>query len=47
VQFADFIHAIRTNGTPLVDGRAGHAAVRLITAIYESARTGRIVNLTE
>jgi UDP-N-acetyl-2-amino-2-deoxyglucuronate dehydrogenase len=44
-QFADFIRAVRTGGTPLVDGVAGHAAVTLINAVYESARTGRIVTL--
>lgn len=46
-QFADFIHAVRTNGTPLVDGVAGRAAVALINAVYESARTGRVVSLAE
>lgn len=42
-QFADFIRAVRTNGTPLVDGVAGRAVVALINAVYESARTGRVV----
>ncbi len=46
-QFADFIRAVRTNGTPLVDGVAGRSAVALINAVYESARTGRIVTLAE
>lgn len=44
-QFADFIRAVRTDGTPLVDGPAGRAAVQLINAVYESARTGRVVTL--
>ncbi len=46
-QFADFIHAVRTNGTPLVDGVAGRAAVALINAIYDSARTGRVVSVVD
>jgi UDP-N-acetyl-2-amino-2-deoxyglucuronate dehydrogenase len=44
-QFADFIRAVRTGGTPLVDGVAGRSAVTLINAVYESARTGRVVTL--
>lgn len=44
-QFADFVRAVRENGNPLVDGVAGRAAVALINAVYESARTGRVVTL--
>lgn len=44
-QFADFIRAVRTGGEPLVNGEAGRAAVALINAVYESARTGRTVTL--
>ena len=44
-QLADFIEAIRTNGTPKVDGREGKKAVDVIRAIYESQRTGRVVSL--
>lgn len=44
-QFADFIDAVRRNRPPAVDGRAGRAAVALIQAIYESARSGRPVSL--
>ena len=44
-QFADFIRAVRTDGTPLVDGLAGRAAVALINAVYESARTGRVIHV--
>ena len=46
-QFADFIHAVHTNGTPLVDGVAGRAAVALINAIYDSARTGCVVTVVD
>lgn len=44
-QLADFVQAIQTNSTPAVDGREGKKAVDLICAIYESNRTGRVVNL--
>lgn len=46
-QFADFVRAVRTDGTPLVDGLAGRAAVALVNAVYESARTGRVVTLAD
>ena len=46
-QFTDFIHAVRTNGTPLVAGVAGRAAVALINAVYDSARTGCVVTLAD
>lgn len=44
-QLADFVHAIRTNTSPLVDGREGRRAVALICAVYESMRTGKVVAL--
>lgn len=44
-QFADFIRAVREDLTPLVDGLAGQAAVALINALYDSARTGRVIEL--
>jgi UDP-N-acetyl-2-amino-2-deoxyglucuronate dehydrogenase len=44
-QFADFIRCVRTGGTPLVDGVEGRAAVALIAAVYDSARSGRVVAL--
>lgn len=44
-QFADFVQAIRDNREPLVEGVAGRAAVRLIHAVYESARSGAPVRL--
>jgi len=44
-QLADFIKAIETGGTPLVDGREGRKAVQIILAIYESAKTGKVVEL--
>ncbi|MDP4284159.1 MAG: Gfo/Idh/MocA family oxidoreductase [Bacteroidota bacterium] len=46
-QIEDFIHAIETNGTPLVDGKEGRKSVEIISAIYESARLGKMVKLTQ
>ncbi len=45
LQLSDFVDAIRNNRTPKVDGREGRKAVAAICAIYESARTGRAVEL--
>jgi UDP-N-acetyl-2-amino-2-deoxyglucuronate dehydrogenase len=42
-QIADFCSAIREGRPPAVDGREGRRSLALITAIYESARTGREV----
>ena len=39
-QLADFVQAIETDGTPLVDGREGRKAVEVIQAIYRSAADG-------
>lgn len=44
-QLQDFVRAITTGGAPLVDGREGRKAVEVITAIYQSAKTGRTVAL--
>jgi predicted dehydrogenase len=44
-QLGDFIDAIRLGQTPKVDAFAGRNAVELVCAVYESARTGRVVNL--
>ena len=45
-QLADFVRAIQTNTAPLVDGREGRKAVAVIEAIYQSAASGRAVNVT-
>jgi UDP-N-acetyl-2-amino-2-deoxyglucuronate dehydrogenase len=42
-QIADFCSAVREGRPPAVDGREGRRSLPLITAIYESARTGREV----
>jgi predicted dehydrogenase len=44
-QLGDFVRAIQTNAAPLVDGREGRKAVAVIEAIYQSAATGKPVDL--
>jgi UDP-N-acetyl-2-amino-2-deoxyglucuronate dehydrogenase len=44
-QIADMVRAIRTDGTPALDGIGARHAVAIILGIYESARTGREVVL--
>jgi len=44
-QFRDFVKAIRTDGTPAVDGQEGRKAIEIILAIYKSAQTGKLVKL--
>ncbi len=41
-----FVESIKTRATPLADGESGYAAVRVMNAALESARTGRRVSLT-
>jgi predicted dehydrogenase len=42
---SDFIHAIQTGGSPCCDGPEGRRSVEVIEAIYESAQTGRDVQI--
>jgi UDP-N-acetyl-2-amino-2-deoxyglucuronate dehydrogenase len=44
-QLADFVAAVRGGRLPRVDGREGKRSVELICAIYESNRTGKLVEL--
>jgi UDP-N-acetyl-2-amino-2-deoxyglucuronate dehydrogenase len=44
-QIEDFLHAIRTGGKPLIDGREGKKPLEIILGVYRSARTGLPVNL--
>jgi predicted dehydrogenase len=44
-QLAEFVAALRSGGSPQVDGREGRKAVAIIEAIYRSAATGQIVEL--
>jgi predicted dehydrogenase len=44
-QYEDFANAIRENRQPAIPGREGRKAVELITSIYQSSKSGRIVKL--
>ncbi|MDQ3127697.1 MAG: Gfo/Idh/MocA family oxidoreductase [Chloroflexota bacterium] len=44
-QYTDFVDAVRTGRAPVVTGEDGRNAVEIVTAAYESARTGRSVSL--
>jgi predicted dehydrogenase len=44
-QFRDVLQAIRSGGTPLIDGHEGRKSVEIILAIYKAAETGRTVTL--
>jgi predicted dehydrogenase len=44
-QLTDFVQALESGRTPLVDGREGRRAVEVILAIYQSAASGRVVEL--
>ncbi|MBX7104765.1 MAG: Gfo/Idh/MocA family oxidoreductase [Gemmataceae bacterium] len=46
-QLRDFVAAVREGRPASVDGREGRRSVELITALYESARTGRTVRLPQ
>jgi predicted dehydrogenase len=39
--FEDFIHAIKTDGTPACDAREGRRSVALVQAVYRSAQSGK------
>ena len=41
----DFVKAITENREPLVSGESARLSVELILAVYESAKTGKVVNL--
>lgn len=44
-QYADIVAAIREGRPSSIDGEEGRAAVEIVTAAYESDRTGRAVDL--
>ncbi len=41
----DFVEALRTGGRPACDGREGRRSVAVVTAMYESSRTGAPIDL--
>lgn len=45
IQLQDFVDAIREDRDPMVTGEEGRAAVEIILAVYESARSGQPVKL--
>lgn len=45
-QVADFVSAIRSGARPAVDGPDATRALRIVLAVYESARTGQPVRFT-
>lgn len=46
LQIHDFVDAVREGRDPVVTGRDARASLAIVTAIYESARTGTTVDLT-
>jgi predicted dehydrogenase len=44
-QLEDMIDSIRFNKKPMIDARDGRRSVAIVLAIYESARTGKKVEL--
>lgn len=44
-QIEDFLHAVRTNGKPLIDGRAGKKPLEIILGVYRSSRTGQPITI--
>jgi UDP-N-acetyl-2-amino-2-deoxyglucuronate dehydrogenase len=44
-QLEDFIAAVREDRKPLIDGSEGRKPVQIILAVYESARTGKPVEI--
>ena len=45
LQIEDFVDAVETGRRPLVDGREGLRSLDLVLSVYESARTGRVVEV--
>ncbi len=45
MQLRDFVESIQANRPPMVDGREGRRAVEVILAVYESQKTGRVVEI--
>ena len=44
-QFKDVVKAIKSGGTPAVDGHEGIRSVEIILAIYKAAETGKAIEL--
>ena len=46
MQVRDFAEAVRDGRAPAVTGRDARTSLAIVTGIYESARTGQVVDLT-
>jgi predicted dehydrogenase len=44
-QIEDMMIAVRDNRVPMIDGREGRTSLEVVCALYESARSGRIIVL--
>jgi predicted dehydrogenase len=44
-QIEDMIRAVDSHGEPLINGTEGRKSVEIVLAIYESAKTGKMVKL--
>src|SRR5690606_23936429 len=44
-QMEDMMQAIETGGKPLIDGEEGRKSVEIVLAIYESAKTGKLIKV--
>ncbi|MEC1523752.1 Gfo/Idh/MocA family oxidoreductase [Neobacillus niacini] len=47
LQFIDMINAVKEDREPLVNGEEGLKPLKIISAIYQSARTGQPVNMVD
>jgi predicted dehydrogenase len=47
VELAAFVDSIQSRATPVVSGRAGYDAVRVIASAFESARTGNWIPINQ
>ncbi len=45
LQIEDMIKAIETDSSPMIDAVEGRKSVEIVLAIYESARTGKLIDL--
>lgn len=45
LQLEDMIRAIQTNTKPMIDAVEGRKSVEIVLAVYESARTGKLVHV--
>jgi len=44
--FADFAEAVKSGGSPLIDGEEGYRALQIVLGVYKAARSGSVVILS-